>query len=55
MVKVIANLHKEKNVTNFNPRLSCDILKVNVLCYLRFVVVMVVTVQMTVFWDYGSM
>jgi hypothetical protein len=51
MVKVKADLHKKKNFTNFNPRLSCDIVKVNVPCYLRFVV----TVKVTIFWDYGSL
>jgi len=53
-VKVTADLHKKKNFTNFNPRHSCDLLKVNVPCYLRFVVLMVVTVKMTIFWDYGN-
>jgi hypothetical protein len=55
MVKVTADLHKKKNFTNFNSRLSYDILKVNVPCYLRFVVQMVVTVKMTIFWDCGNM
>ena len=48
MVKVTEDLHK-KNFTNFNPILSRDIVKVNVPCYLRFVVLMVVTVKMTIF------
>jgi len=55
MVKVRADLHKKKNFTNFRPRLSCDILKVNVPGYLRFVVLMVGTVKMTIFWNYGNM
>jgi hypothetical protein len=54
MVKVTADLHMKKNFTNFNPRLSRDIVKVNVPCYLRFVVFMVVSVKMTIFWDYGN-
>jgi len=55
MVKVRTDLHKKKNLTNFCPRLSCDILKVNVPGYLRFVVLMVGTLKMTIFWDYSNM
>jgi hypothetical protein len=55
IVQVTADLHKKKNFTIFSPRLSCDILKVNVPSYLKFVVLMVGTVKMTIFWDYGNM
>jgi hypothetical protein len=43
VVKVTACLYKKEKFTNFNPSLSCAILKVNVPSYLRFVVLMVVT------------
>ena len=54
MVKVTADLIMQ-NFTNFNPTVSCDILKVNVPCYLRFVVFMVVTVKRAIFWDYDNL